>query len=89
VIWLTAFLDGKISSRLALWSFANTQAATMPKNDASKSSDSIGNVDFPAFDWIAGPSVHEHFARPALPSPILVPLSTSALDTGRWWASRN
>jgi sortase A len=45
-IWLMAFLDGKIASRFALWSFANAQAATVPKNDASNSSDSIGNVDF-------------------------------------------
>ncbi len=46
VIWLWAFLDGKISSRFALWSFANAQAAAVQKNDASKSSSSIGNVDF-------------------------------------------
>ena len=45
-IWLTAFLDGKIASRFALWSFANAQAAAVPKNDASNSSDSNGNVDF-------------------------------------------
>ncbi|MGD0646391.1 MAG: class D sortase [Acidobacteriaceae bacterium] len=45
-IWLAAFLDGKISSRFALWSFANAQATAVPKNDASKSSDSSGNVDF-------------------------------------------
>jgi sortase A len=45
-IWFTAFLDGKISSRFALLSFANAQAATVPKNDASKSNDLVGNVDF-------------------------------------------
>jgi sortase A len=45
-IWLTAFLNGKISSQFALWSFANAQAAAVQKNDASNSSNSIGNVDF-------------------------------------------
>lgn len=45
-IWLTAFLDGKISSRLALWSFANAQAAAAQKTDSSKTRESVGDVDF-------------------------------------------
>ena len=45
-IWLTAFFDAKISSQLALWSFANAQAAAVQKSDDSKSSDSAGDVDF-------------------------------------------
>jgi sortase A len=45
-IWLSAFLNGKIFSRFALWSFANAQAAAAPKSDTSKSSDSFGSVDF-------------------------------------------
>jgi len=45
-IWLAAFLDGKISSRLALWSFANAQAASVQKTDTSTSSDSSPYVDF-------------------------------------------
>ncbi len=45
-IWLTAFLDGKISSRLALWSFANAQAAAAQKAESLKPGDSVGDVDF-------------------------------------------
>jgi sortase A len=45
-IWLSAYFGGKISSRFALWSFANAQAAAVPKNDAAKSDDSTGSVDF-------------------------------------------
>ena len=45
-IWLTAFLDARISSRYSLWSFANAQAAAAPQNDFSKSSQAIENVDF-------------------------------------------
>ncbi len=45
-IWLTAFLDGKISSRLALLNFAHAQAAAAQKSDNSKSADSVGDVDF-------------------------------------------
>lgn len=45
-IWLAAFLGGKISSRFALWSFANAQAAATQKSASSTSSDSTTDVDF-------------------------------------------
>jgi sortase A len=45
-IWLLTYLDGKISSRFALTSFANAQASAVSRNDPAKSSDSIGSVDF-------------------------------------------
>ena len=45
-IWLTAFLYGKTSSRLALWRFANAQATAMQKNDDPKSSELNQGVDF-------------------------------------------
>ena len=44
-IWLAAFIDGEISSRLALSSFANAQAAAL-KTDSSKSGASSPDVDF-------------------------------------------
>jgi sortase A len=45
-IWLLAFLDGRISSRFALWNFANAQAAAVTNHDPAKSGDSTGTVDF-------------------------------------------
>jgi sortase A len=45
-IWLAAFIDGEISSRLALSSFANAQAATTQTANTSKFSDSRPDVDF-------------------------------------------
>lgn len=45
-IWLAAFLDGKISSRLALWRFANAQAASVPENQVSLAGAATPDVDF-------------------------------------------
>jgi sortase A len=45
-IWLTTFLDGAISSRYALWSFANAQSVATQKTDTSTPRNSIGSVDF-------------------------------------------